>query len=60
MEDVENNLAVVELFIRCIFIVLSIYAIAAAAVFFHWLLRQDSQLSPRVPVLRPSGRTSTK
>ncbi|WP_334190280.1 hypothetical protein [Noviherbaspirillum sp.] len=60
MEDVENNLAVVELFIRCIFIVLSIYVIAAAAVFFHWLLRQDSGLTSRVPVLEPSGRTSTK
>lgn len=60
MDDVENNFAVVELFIRCIFVVLSIYAMASVAVLIHWLFRQGPRITAQVPGLEPSGRQVTK
>ncbi|HEV2608628.1 MAG TPA: hypothetical protein VGU61_00055 [Noviherbaspirillum sp.] len=60
MEDVENNFAVVELFIRCFFIVLSIYVMASVAVIIHWLFKQGPRITAQVQALEPSGRQVTK
>ncbi len=60
MEDIDNNFAVVELFIRCIFIVLSIYVMASVAVVIHWVFKQEPRITTRVPTLEASGRPGTK